>query len=349
MIGTTRILAIKGLTLFGVLIASLLLVIAVLGATGVSDRMIDSIINEQIREIRQSLSQTIRDPIELERVVLEQKEQLAQFYGVDNPWYFRLPDMVVRVLLLDLGNARTLKSFSGSNNVADIVLERLPNTIILVTTSLIISSILGLYIGVKLATRVGSRLDRLVSYFSAGSYALPTWWIGIILILIFGFQIPIFPFGGIISSPAPNDYFSSIIDIVWHSILPIITIVLASIGSWTYVVRTMVLNTAQEDFVMLARAKGLPENLIMRKHIIRVAAPPIITNLVLGLAASFGGAILTETVFNWPGMGRLYYDSILALDENVIVALTFIFTLLYVIARFILEVLYIFLDPRVRY
>ena len=87
----------------------------------------------------------------------------------------------------------------------------------------------------------------------------------------------------------------------------------------------------------------------MRRHIIRVAAPPILTNIVLGLAASLGGAILTETVFNWPGMGRLYFDAIMALDENVIVALTFMFTVLYVLARFVLEVLYIMLDPRVRY
>lgn len=87
----------------------------------------------------------------------------------------------------------------------------------------------------------------------------------------------------------------------------------------------------------------------MRRYILRVAAPPIVTNLVLGLAASLGGAILTETVFNWPGMGRLYYDAILAADENVIVALTFMFTLLYVAARFVLDVLYMVLDPRIRY
>ena len=87
----------------------------------------------------------------------------------------------------------------------------------------------------------------------------------------------------------------------------------------------------------------------MRRYILRVAAPPIVTNLVLGLAGSLGGAILTETVFNWPGMGRLYYDAILAADEAVIVALTFMFTLLYVLARFILEVLYLVLDPRIRY
>jgi peptide/nickel transport system permease protein len=125
--------------------------------------------------------------------------------------------------------------------------------------------------------------------------------------------------------------------------------VLVSVGAWTYVVRTMLLNTAQEFFVTAARARGLPEGTVMRRHILRVAAPPIATSIILGLTASLGGAILTETVFNWPGMGRLYFEAITTADEGVIVALTFIFTLLYVAARFILEILYVVLDPRIRY
>ncbi len=344
-----RVLAVRGATLFGVLIASLLLVIVVLGATGVSDRMIGAIVNEQVREMRQSLAQTIRDPDQLEKTVAEQRLNLLSFYGLDRPWYTRLPDMVWRVLSLDLGSARTLKSFTGSTRVSDIVFERLPNTIILVTSALTISAVIGLLLGVKLATRVGSRLDRVMSYLSATSYALPTWWVGILLILVLSFQVRLFPFGGILSAPAPTDPLSRTVDVLWHALLPVATLVVASVGSWTYTVRTMVLNTAQEDFVTAARAKGLPEGVVMRRHIIRVAAPPILTSIVLGLAASLGGAILTETVFNWPGMGRLYYDAILALDENVIVALTFMFTVLYVGSRFILEVLYILLDPRVRY
>jgi len=347
--GAGRTLAVRGVTLFGVLIVSLLLVIVVLGATGVSDRMLGAIVSDQVRQLRQTLAQTIRDPDELERAVQAERRSLESFYGLDRPWYLRLPDMVWRVLTLDLGSARTLKSFSGSSRVSDIVLERLPNTIILVTTALVVSSAIGLIFGVNLATRVGSRLDRAVSYFSAASYALPTWWVGILLILVFAFQIRVFPFGGMLTAPPPETVLGRIVDVLWHSILPIATLVVASVGGWTYVVRTMVLNTAQEDFVTVARAKGLPENIVMRRHILRVAAPPILTNMILGLAASFGGAILTETVFNWPGMGRLYYDAILALDEAVIVALTFMFTLIYVVARFILEVLYIILDPRVRY
>lgn len=347
--GVWRTLAIKGVTLAAVLIAVLLILVVALGATGLSDRLLGALVSEELRGLRQELAQKIRDPLELERVMEIQRQQLIEFYGLDEPWYFRLPNSVWQVLTLNLGSARTLKSFTGSTSVSDIVLERLPNTILLMTTSLAISASIGLFTGVKLATKVGSRLDRVVSYLSAASYATPTWWIGIMLILALSFRFHIFPSGGMYSAPPPTDELMRFLDLLWHAALPILTLVAVTFGGWTYVVRTIVLNIAQEDFVTVARAKGLPERLVMRRHIIRVAAPPILTNIILGLAGSLAGAILTETVFNWPGMGRLYYDAVLALDEAVIVALTFLFTLLYVAARFVLDVLYVILDPRVRY
>lgn len=342
-------LAIRALTLFAVLLIVLLLVAVVLGATGFSDRMLNAIINEELRGLRQSLAQTIRDPDRLEQVLHTRRQQLISYYHLDKPWYFRLPDTIKRVLTLNLGEARTLRSFKGSNKVAQIVKERLPYTILLVTTALIITAILGLLIGVKLATQVGSKLDRGVSFFTAFSYALPAWWAGIFLILLFSFKFNLFPSGGLYSLPPPSGGINRLLDLLWHAILPIFTLVLVSLGPWIYVTRTIVLNTAQESFVTVARAKGLPEAKVRNRYILRVAAPPIATNLMLALAGSLGGAILTETVFNWPGMGRLYYDAIMSADEPVIIALTFMYTLIYIAVRFILEVLYIVLDPRIRY
>ena len=227
--------------------------------------------------------------------------------------------------------------------------ERLMNTILLVTTASVITAILGLAIGPRLASRVGSRLDRITCLFLAFSYALPAWWVGIFMILAFSFTFNLFPAGGMFSLPPPEGGLDRFLDMLRHAALPVITLVLVSFGSWAYIIRTMVLNIAQEPFVSVGRAKGLPERLIERRYILRVAAPPIVTSLILGLAGSIGGAILTETVFNWPGMGRLYYDAIMAADESVIVALTFIFTLIYIAARFTLEILYLVLDPRIRY
>ncbi|MBF8267695.1 MAG: peptide transporter permease [Dehalococcoidia bacterium] len=344
-----KTLAIRGATLLGVLFAVLVMVAVTLGATGFSDRMLTAIVGEEVRGLRQGLAQTIRDSDELERVLQERRQQLEESYGLNREWYLRLPQMIGRVIRLDMGEARTLQSGEGSRRVTDLIRERLPRTLLLVTTATVITAIIGLLLGVKLATRVGSKTDRLVSLLAATSNALPAWWAGILLILLFAFEVRIFPSGGLYSVPPPEGGFDRLQDLLWHATLPVITLVVVSAGSWTYVVRTMVMNVAQEDFVTVARAKGLPEGVVTRRHILRVAAPPILTSLILGLASSVGGAILTETVFNWPGMGRLYYDAILSVDEAVVVALTFMFTLVYVAARLILEVLYIMVDPRVRY
>ncbi|MDJ0270360.1 MAG: ABC transporter permease [Aigarchaeota archaeon] len=347
--GLGRTLLIRGLSLLLVVFAVLLMVVIVLGATGVSDKILKAYVGEELRQIRQELSQRIRDPQELEKALEAYKLDLERAFGLDKPWYFRLPDMVRRVLLLDLGTSRTITSFSGSNKVSDIILERIPNTVILVTVAVVLSALVGISAGVKIATRVGSLLDRITSYFSAVSYALPSWWTGIIFILIFSFYFRLLPPGGMYSTPPPQEPLARLLDLMLHAVLPVLTLMAAILGGWIYVSRTIVLNVAQEDFVSAARAKGLPERIVMRRYILRASTPPILTNIVFGIAGSLGGAILTETVFRWPGMGLLYYEAITAFDEPLIIALTFIFTLIYAAARFILEILYVSLDPRVRY
>lgn len=350
MVATIRQLAIRALTLFGVLLAVLVLLVITLGATGFSDDLLRAQITEETRGLRQSLAQTIRDPQQLESTVEARRQELVRFYGLDHPWYTRLPAAVWRVLTLNLGEARSIRTASGSNKISDIVLERLPYTVLLLTTSSVITAVVGLVVGVRMATRVGSRLDRAVAYFAAISFAIPAWWLGILLILVLAFKLGILPAGGMYSTPPPQGRWDRLLDLSHHAILPILTLVPVSVGPYIYTVRTMTVTIAQEDHVQLARAKGLSESQVTNRHILRVAAPPIVTGLILGLAGSLSGSILVETIFNWQGMGRLYFDAVSgASEEGVVVALTFIFTLMYVVARFVLDILYVLLDPRVRY
>jgi peptide/nickel transport system permease protein len=345
-----RPLAVRFASLALVLLVVLFLLVVTLGATGYSDRILSAVVGEELRALRTSLAERITDPQALEAALAARRTELEAAYGLDRAWWERLPSMVARVLTFDLGEARNIRSFEGSNRVVDIIFERLPNTVVLLTTAMLITAGIGLSAGVWLSTRVGSRIDRIVSWLAAVSNGLPAWWAGILLILIFSFWLRILPSGGMYSTPPPRGELERFADLLWHALLPIITLVLVSVGPSIYVIRTMTLNVALEDHVTVARAKGLPGGLIARRHILRVAAPPIVTGLILGLAATLGGSILIETVFNWQGMGRLYYDAIAGTpDESLIVALTFMFTLLYVAARMILEVLYVFLDPRVRY
>ena len=332
------------------LLAVLVLLVISLGATGYSDRILAAVVNEDMRGMRTTLAQTIHDPAALEEALATRQQELETSYGLGRPWFERLPAMVVRVLSFDLGEARSLRATDGSSSIADIVMERLPSTLLLLTTSMLITAAIGISLGVWLSTRPGSRIDRAVTYLAAVSNALPGWWTGILLILVFAFVLRWLPSGGMYSTPPPTDPLGRALDLAWHAVLPIMTLVLVSLGPSIYVVRTMTVGIAQEDHVTLARAKGMPPGVVRSRHILRVAAPPIVTGLILGLAATVGGAILVETVFAWQGMGRLYYDSIQGTpDEGLIVALTFMFTLVYCIARMVLEVLYVFLDPRVRY
>ncbi len=343
-------LAVRALTMVGVFFVVLLLLVLTLGLTGFSDRILSSVVGEQIRVERTTLAETIRDPDELERVLAARKAELESFYGLDIPWQRRLPGTVFRVMRLDLGEARSLRSFSGSSRIADIVLERLPNTILLMTTSTVIVALTGLAGGLYVATRPGSWIDRLVSGLAAVTYAIPTWWIGILLILVVSVHWRLLPSGGMYSTPPPEGGWLRFADLARHAVLPVLSMVLVSVGPYMYGVRTITLNIAQEDFVGMARARGLSETRVRNAHILRVAAPPIVTGLIFGLAGSLSGSILIETVFNWQGMGRLYYDALAGTpDEGVIVALTFMFTLMYVAIRLLLETLYIFLDPRVSY
>ena len=347
--GIWRPIAARAASLVFVLVAVLVLLVLSLGATGYSDRILTAVVGEEIRGIRTSLAETITDPDELDQAVAAEQAELEKSYGLDQPWYLRMPGMVARVLVLDLGEARTVRTTDGSNRIADIILERLPPTMLLITTSLLLTAAIGIAVGTWLSTRVGSRADRIASWLAAISNALPGWWAGIVLIFVFGFALRWLPTGGMLSTPPPTEPLARALDMAWHAILPILTLVLVSVGPSIYVVRTMTMSVAQDDHVMLARAKGMSGGAIERRHILRVAAPPIVTGLILGLAGSLGGSILVETVFGWRGMGRLYYDAIAGTpDEALIVALTFMFTLLYVIARLVLEVLYVLLDPRVR-
>jgi peptide/nickel transport system permease protein len=345
-----RPILVRAISLGVVLVIVLVLLVLTLGATGYSDRILSAQVDEQLRASRSGLAQTITDPDEIERVIESQRAELYASYGLDRAWYERLPAVVAQVLVFDLGEARSIRAADGSNDVADIILERLPRTVLLLTTALAINAVIGLSLGVWLSTRPGSRIDRLVSYVAAITNGLPAWWAGILLILVFAFWLDVLPAGGMYSTPPPEGALESALDLAWHALLPVFTLVLVSVGPSIYVYRTITLNVALQDHVTVARAKGLPEGLIRRRHILRVAAPPIVTGLILGLAATLGGSILIETVFGWEGMGQLYFRTFSGQpDEAIIIGLTFMFTLIYVGARLLLEVLYVFLDPRVRY
>lgn len=328
----------------------LLAVVAIaLGATGYSDKLLESVINEELRAERIALAQTIQDPGELETIIDQRYVELREVHKLDKPWFVRIPPMMFNILKGNWGLAKSVQSFSGSPEISTIVMERMKNTIIMMLPSFFLVTLGGIAVGKWLANHAGSRFERMISGVLFSFSAIPAWWFGIGLIMILANGFGWFPPGGMSSTPPPQGALAGILDTAWHAALPVMSLAIVSFGPYAVTIRSMTVQQAHQPVVRFARARGLPERSVQRRYILRPASLPIVTGILLGVVGSFSGAILTEAVFNWPGMGQLYLEAILGTpDEGLVVALTAMYGAMFMGIRFILEFVYFALDPRLR-
>ena len=331
------------------LVLSIYLTVLIANAGG----MIDEILRAQIKyDITTNLARSqgwAQLPEEEKvRLINDRFESAIHAKGLDKPFLERSVIYLIDALTLDLGRALFITSASGTKQVRIIILERLPRTVLLFTTGTIGYSILGLILGLRMARRPGKIFDRVTTFFAIITQAIPPWFFGMLFILLFAYQLRLTPFGGMVSVPPPSDPWNYALDVLYHMALPLFTWIFSLFGSWAYITRNLTMQSSEEDFVTTAKAKGLSENLIMRRYILRPSLPPIITSISLSLIASWQGAIITETVFGWPGLGRLFYDAIETLDAPVMIGLTVVYAYLLVATIFILDLTYSLLDPRIK-
>ncbi|HQD43774.1 MAG TPA: ABC transporter permease, partial [Defluviitoga tunisiensis] len=239
-------------------------------------------------------------------------------------------------------------SFKGETDVIKIVLERIPNTLLLFTSSIIIDIFFGIWLGIKKAQKAGSLMDKTTSIITMVFYGLPSWWVGLVMIMLFAFIFPLFPSSGILSVPPPETFLKRMLDIMYHMFLPVTTLVSLNFWGRAYLTRNIVLVNLQEDFIMSARARGIPERTVLYGHALRTSAPPILTMSILSLINSFSGALIFEGIFNWPGMGNLYWAAVQMNDIPVLLGNLSITTLIYIFGMIILDLVYGFLDPRIK-
>ena len=294
------------------------------------------------------------DPADLildPRMTEERKAELRELWGIPPreatfwDWVNYFVKTYINTLTFKFGY-----SFQSMRPVINEILARLPNTLILLGVSMLISALIGIWEGVKGGAAPGSKRDSFFVTTSLFIYSLPVFWLGMVLILVFAFYLPFFPVaGGTTSTPPPTDPIAKVIDYAWHLVLPATTLTIANFGSWYLLVRNSVVNVFTEDYVVTARAKGLDERTILYKHVLRNALLPTITVMALTIATIWSGAILTETVFSWYGMGRYFYQAIISQDWPSAEALFYLLALSVVIANFIADILYAIVDPRVRY
>ena len=335
--------------MFGVLMITLLLTISLVGSN--MDTILKQGVVFQVRgEITEdpSIANSFSSSEEFEAFVQSQIDQRIKFLGLDEPWYSpqRVGLTMYKILFLDFGNATFLTSDAGSTDVKEIILEKLPRTVLLFTTATIIISVIGIFLGALSGSKVGSVIDRITSSFAIISSSFPVWWIGMIMIFLFAFVYQIFPARA--TPPIPSSDPDYIFSLLYHMTLPLITIVMIGFGAWAYLVRNFMVGIMQEDFITSKKVMGISKKKIIYKHALKNAAPPIVTILALSLSGSLGGAIITEAVFDWPGMGRLYFEAITVMDLPIIIGATYILTVFFLISIFIADLLYGYFDPRVR-
>jgi peptide/nickel transport system permease protein len=250
-------------------------------------------------------------------------------------------------MTLNLGRAINLTSDSGSKSIRLIILERLPPTLLLMGTSQLLLFFGSVFFALILSRKYGNFWDKFVVALSPTS-AVPPWFYGIFLILIFAAIFKVLPFGGRVDSPPPQNKFDYFLNVMKHLTLPAASLILSSVFLSIYNWRTFFLIYSSEDYVEMARAKGLHSRDIERKYILRPTLPNIITNFALLIITLWTGAIITETVFLWPGLGRTFYRAIGLYDTPVIVGLTIIYGYLLAITVFMLDFIYALVDPRVK-
>jgi peptide/nickel transport system permease protein len=267
--------------------------------------------------------------------------------GLDQPFAIRSFRFLKNALVLNLGRSLNMTSDTGSRQVRLIILERLPPTLVLFGASNLILFFSSVYIALALSRKYGSIMDRVLIALSPLS-SVPAWFYGIFLILIFAALLKLLPFGGMVDAPPPDTTIGYGLNLAKHMILPVFAWILSSIFLNIYNWRTFFLIYSSEDYVEMAKMKGVTDRELERKYILRPTLPNIITAFAFVLIGLWGGAIITETVFNWPGLGQAYYQAVGLYDTPVVVGITVIYAYLYAFTFFFLDFIYALVDPRVQ-
>ncbi len=302
------------------------------------------------RQVRVEIKNMDEEPEEgFEQYRRDRISQLMRKHNLHLPRWKRIFYQSKDVLTLEFGKANDMSSFEGSQRVLDIIMDRLPNTLLLFTTAAFIYTTSGIIIGLKAAQKAGTITDKFLSLFSIMASSMPMWWVGMLAITIFVYELGWFPkpLGrfGLISEMGLLTYIG---ELLRRMALPLIVIVFVFFGARAWTTRNIVTGILQDDYIMAARAKGVPERKVIYGHTLKTAAPPIITSAVMALITSLGGAMIAEVIFGWPGMGLLLRTAILRYqDIPVLMGASFMIAFVYVLGYYIADLIYGFLDPRI--
>ena len=344
----SRYVAVRLLTLFVTVVIGIYLTIMIANMGGFVDQIMKGEIRERVTQsIAANPSMKQMDPTVRQKLIQDTIASEEKRMGLDVPIAIRNFRYLSNALTLQLGRAINMTSDAGSKQVRLIILERLPATLLLMGISQLFLFFSSILLALNLSRSYGNFWDRAVVALSPTS-AVPPWFYGIFLILIFAALLKVLPFGGMVDSPPPSNSFDYAMSFLKHLILPASALVLSSFFLSIYNYRTFFLIYSSEDYVEMAKAKGLPTRDVERRYILRPTLPNIITNFALLIITLWTGATITETVFLWPGLGRTLYQAVGLYDIPIIVGSTIIYAYMLALTVFILDFIYALVDPRVK-
>jgi peptide/nickel transport system permease protein len=273
------------------------------------------------------------------RMTEEQLQAIRHNMGLDRPVHEQLLTWLVNLAQGDLGI-----SYTQYRPVSEVIWDVVPNTLLLMGTGMLISLVAALTFGILAARRQYGFFDNVTSFISYFGLAMPVFWFGLMLQLLFAVRLGWLPSAGMESASGGGPW-----DIARHLVLPAFTIAIGSIAGWSRYVRSSTIESLEQDYVRTARAKGIDERRVLIGHVLRNALIPFVTVVGIDVPLYLTGAVLTETVFSWPGMGRLFFDALTVRDYPVLMGILLLGAVLIVLGNLIADVLYGVLDPRISY
>ena len=269
--------------------------------------------------------------------------ELRARFGLDQPVYMQLWHYVVKLATLDLGF-----SFRHNQTVLSLILDRLPATLLLMFSGMGLAVLIGATLGVLASQRVNQLRDNIISVFAILSFSVPVFWLGLMLIVVFSVNLGWLPAGGMETMASGKQGVARLLDILRHMVMPVTTLGLFFVALYTRVMRASMLEVFNQDYVTTARAKGLSERRITFRHVFRNALLPMVTLVGVQFGALLGGSVLVETVFSWPGLGRLAFEAVFQRDINLLLGILLMCSVLVVLSNILVDVMYSQLDPRIR-
>jgi peptide/nickel transport system permease protein len=269
--------------------------------------------------------------------------ELRAKYGLDQPVPVQLGIYLGKVVRGDLGY-----SYFFNLPVSDLILERVPATLLLVLTSVLTAFLIGTTLGVLSSRKPNGWLSQLINVMSLVGFAAPVFWMGMLLIILLASIFPVFPVSGMRGIESSGLGWADVVDVLHHLVLPSLTLGLVYLAQYSRLSRAAMLDVLGSDYIRTARAKGLPERLVLYKHALRNAVLPVVTILGLQFGNVLAGAIVVETVFNWPGLGRLAFGSVLRRDYPTILGVLLFSSIVVIVMNQVTDLCYRLIDPRIK-